>query len=553
MENLSNFLEERFAKITSPTQLLLLSHAEDSLRDESDTHSGRILSWMQENLDVVLVPLYGKLPHATNGQLGVHPSADMREVAAVLTPFVDAIRRFLALGRCVFLGKEPAKVLSYALDANTLQPAVELPHPQHWDQKQAGAEALGVETVIRKLQPLYDSPKWDALPSVVRSTRQTSKRQAAQRETGQLSGKLIHPPASEKQIENCRAVGKQFGGAKEATARSREASAATGRITGLSTLTAQGRKTCAEVALRTMETEEGKRRQIEKGHRMVERRDEENTKEAGKKGRAAHWGAEAPCAHINAEVVREQIKAGITATELSHEYIVEIPPLRGWMGNQTPKILPAEIPKKDFTHNLDSEAKRHAKKLYELGVNPVKIAILLEKPVNVFEVGKVLGVNKGAEHIKPKEPMTNWIKGEWLSKEDLSYLVQNFEIIRLARCFRKGGHLENWKKFFERTKAGEDVVNPCRMPKKSAKKKNAALRNGVDIDEYAAERNASVRATAKAQTEENASRKRRVREGEDADARQKLQERKKARPSTKSSKSSSSGGALTRNEERIRP
>ena len=158
------------------------------------------------------------------------------------------------------------------------------------------------------------------------------------------------------------------------------------------------------------------------------------------------------------------------------------------------------------------------------------------------------------EKVFAKEPMKNVSKnsknsknsktpaGEWFSAERLVFLVENVAVDRLAHCFRNcGRYILLWKDFFERIKAGEVLENPCRMPAKTAKKQNLRLRNNVDIDNVVAEHNATVRATMRAKTAEDASRKRGIREGEHVDAEQKLQERKRARAAA-SSKSSSSDG-----------
>ena len=553
MEHLSDFLEERFAKITASTHLLLLSHAEDSHRDEGDTHSGLILSWMENNLDIVCVPLYGKLPHDTQGQLGVHVAADMREVAAALSPFLGTISRFLTQGRCVFLGKEPAKVLRYALDATTLEHAMELPHPQLWNRKHAGTETLEVEIAIQTLRPLHESPKWAVLPSVVSGTSQTSKRLAAQQETGRRVGKLIRPPASEKKRENCRWVGRIWGGAKKATARSRAASSVVGSITGRLKLNVEQRVKCAEVALRTMSTEEGQVRQRQRALDMNDKKDKEKSKEAVKKGLEEHWDIESPYAHINQQELRAQVEAGVSRAELCHQYMIDEKNMRGWM---TKKLkIPARTVAKNklLSHNLDPEAQSLAKELHRLGFNPRSIAVLLPKPVNVLDIGNLLGL-QNPEKVFAKEPMKNVSKnsknsknsktpaGEWFSAERLVFLVENVAVDRLAHCFRNcGRYILLWKDFFERIKAGEVLENPCRMPAKTAKNLNHRLRNNVDIDNVVAEHNATVRATMRAKTAEDASRKRGIREGEHVDAEQKLQERKRARAAA-SSKSSSSDG-----------
>ena len=534
MEHLSEFLGVRFARVTASTKILLLSHARDSRRDESDTHSGRILLWMEKNLEIVCVPLYGELPHDAQGQLGVHPSVDMREVAVALTPFLHTIRQFLKLGRCVFLGNEPAKVLRYALDATTLEPAMQLPHPQHWDRKQAGTDTLGVNTVIQGLRPLHDSPKWDVLPSVVQSTRQTSKRLAAQRETGPLVGKLIHPPASEKKRANCRAVGRIWGGVKKATARSRASSSAVGKITGRRKLYLKQRAKCAETALRTNATPEGRARQRQKGFDMVAKRDEEKTKEAGRKGREEHQKADGASAHVNIEDLRGQIQAGFSLDRLAHYWMRDKRLMRDLLSKE--HGIPADsIADEDLSPHFDSEAQRQTKALYKIGFTPSKIQLVLDNPVKLVDIAKFLGL-KSPEHIPAREPMKNAIKGEWFSKEQLGFLVQNFKIVRLARCFLTSfrGHYANWVIFLERIKAGEDVVNPRRMPKKTMRKQNKALRNNVDIHTEVAKHNAELDLEMRAYSQEKRHSHTRRREEEDAVARQRLQERKKARASSKS-------------------
>lgn len=535
MEHLEVFLDERFARVTASTKLLLLSHAQDANRDDGATHSGPIIAWMENNLNAVEIPLYGRLPHNAEGQLGVHPAADMRVVSEALSPqALTILRDFLQRGCCIFLGNEPAKILKYSLGSSPPAAAVELQYPNLWDSRKRG-----IEEVIQKLRPLHDVADWSAFRVAVQSARQTPKRLAAQQETGRRVGKLIRPPASEKKRENCRWVGRIWGGAKKATARSRAASAAVGKISGRRKLTVKQRVKCAEVALRTMSTEEGKARQIQKGRHMVEKRDAEKTKEAGQKGRDAHWAAEGPFAHVNIEEFRAQVEAGVSLGELCHQYTKNVKDMATWMGKQMPPIFRVSIAKRDLSHNLEPETQPFVKEAHKMGIKPRDIAILVPKPVNVLDIGILLGL-KRPELIEAKEPMRNKSNGEWLSAAQLAYLVEHVAVDRLARCFHTSGYISLWMNFFERTKEGEVLVNPCRIAKKTAKKQNQELRNNVDIDKEVAEYNAELDLEMRAHSEEKKKSYKRLREEEDALARQRLQERKKARPSAKSSSSSGS-------------
>lgn len=156
-----------------------------------------------------------------------------------------------------------------------------------------------------------------------------------------------------------------------------------------------------------------------------------------------------------------------------------------WMA-KTLKI-PADTVAKDksLSRNFDAQAQSMALKLHEMGFKCSRIAVLLPKAVDPADVAKLFGVNHN--HESDRAPVCNVAEGEWLSAEQLTFLVDNVAVDRLAHCFRgigqKGSFVLLWKHFVEevseKVKNGEALPeNPTRMSKKQVKRDNADLRKG---------------------------------------------------------------------------
>jgi len=546
MDGLADYLPERFAKVTDATSLLFLSHAEDANRAREDTHSGRIIAWLEENLDAVDVPLYGRMPHNEQGQLGVHTAAETRQAAEALTPdALQTILRFLASGRCIFLGDEPGKLLRAPLGTFAVASAVKLPHPELWGRTRRGTCVL--EDVVKALQPLHASATKENLEGIVRETHRTPKRQEASAETGSLVGKLIHPPASEKQRRHCSELGKRSGGPRRATPESRAASSATGRLMGTLKPTAGGRRKCAETAISSMRTEEGQQRQKAKAEHMNAVKDAEASKKACKEGQQKYHSTESNFGHFDETTLRSQLAEGVSLAELCHQYMVHERHLRGWI-RDTLKIPLSDVTQKSYGEPLssDADAMALARKLHALGFQPSRIACLLPLPVSMRDVAELVGVTD-PNHATDGAPAKNTKEGEWLSEADLHYLLRLIPVERLARSLRtissKGGYLLLWMRFLEDFRDGkvQTNANPDRLPHKTAKKANADLHAGIDRDTLNAEHNARVMQEQRETTAAASKLKRERRSAEDAAARDAL---KRRRTSAKGKRLTASGGAL---------